>query len=77
MEKFALIGRVYFNNFAYTTPPLAISLVDTMIMSEALKKPVTLMVFNNELARKACQLLDCFHPLYKNNIQCCGRPEGD
>ncbi|RCN44474.1 hypothetical protein ANCCAN_09541 [Ancylostoma caninum] len=38
---------VYFNNFAYTTPPLAISLVDTMIMSEVLKKPITLMVSNH------------------------------
>ncbi|RCN32501.1 hypothetical protein ANCCAN_21691 [Ancylostoma caninum] len=39
--------RAYFNNFGYTTPPLAISIADSMIISDVLKKNVTLGVNNH------------------------------
>ncbi|KAL6725956.1 hypothetical protein Aduo_007973 [Ancylostoma duodenale] len=39
--------RAYFNNFGYTTPPLAISIADSMIISDVLKKNVTLEVSNH------------------------------
>ncbi|EPB76344.1 ABC transporter, ATP-binding protein [Ancylostoma ceylanicum] len=164
--------RAYFNNFACTTPPLAISLADSMNISEVLKKPITLkvsnhpfppvaedllknrnystisttmdvmiivsmsyimaaysqliitegikkskhmqilsglrpwmywitnfawdfiyfvvqmaafvgifyafniVVYNNELAMQACQMVDCLNPFSRANTQCCGRSEG-
>ncbi|EYC42028.1 hypothetical protein Y032_0546g3258 [Ancylostoma ceylanicum] len=49
--------RAYFNNFACTTPPLAISLADSMNISEVLKKPITLKVSNHPFPPVAEDLL--------------------
>ncbi|VDL85104.1 unnamed protein product [Nippostrongylus brasiliensis] len=39
--------RVLFNNFAFTSPPLAISVADSMLLSNAAKKNITLSVSNH------------------------------
>ncbi|WKY01593.1 hypothetical protein Q1695_015531 [Nippostrongylus brasiliensis] len=39
--------RVLFNNFAFTSPPLAISVADSMLLSNAVKKNITLSVSNH------------------------------
>ncbi|XGW15123.1 hypothetical protein V3C99_000981 [Haemonchus contortus] len=38
--------RAFFNNFAFTTPPLAISVADSMLISNATGKSITLEVSN-------------------------------